>query len=336
MKKISIIIPTFNRADFLDQAINSILSQTSDDFEIIISDNASTDHTSNVVEKYKTDHRVHYHKNETNIGMVANWRKAIFEHSQCEWFIIMSDDDYFIDNNYISDALQILEEHQLSLLYANGYILNTRNGKMTTLKNSANGMANGVDIFISRGTITPQDFTLCNVIFKRSIAEKYNAFSENTNYSCDTELFLNSCLEGNAYFHNKTVSTYRIHGMNLIGQVEHNTELTVGNLNAFLSPYENSKGVLSDAQQKKYVQNTGLISMIRQACIVTFTSKDTTSIENINKIKNKHPALFRKATQSLLYKTELYLKKNKPLIYNKYSILSSLWKRIKIKLKHTF
>lgn len=57
---ISIIIPTYNRAEFLPRAINSVLDQTFQDWELIISDDGSTDHTEEVVERFLKDPRIRY------------------------------------------------------------------------------------------------------------------------------------------------------------------------------------------------------------------------------------------------------------------------------------
>lgn len=56
--KVSVILPTFNCAKYLDESIESVLSQTGADFEIIVIDDGSTDNTSEVLGKYKTDARI--------------------------------------------------------------------------------------------------------------------------------------------------------------------------------------------------------------------------------------------------------------------------------------
>ena len=65
MPKVSVIIPTYNRAHYLQRAIDSVLNQTFQDFEIIIVDDASTDETPKVVEVFH-DWRIRYFRHETN------------------------------------------------------------------------------------------------------------------------------------------------------------------------------------------------------------------------------------------------------------------------------
>ena len=75
MPKVSIIIPTCNRAAYLKLAIESILEQGYQDFEIIVTDNASTDNTEVVVSDFKNE-KIRYFKNEENIGVVKNHNLA--------------------------------------------------------------------------------------------------------------------------------------------------------------------------------------------------------------------------------------------------------------------
>jgi len=68
--KVSVILPTFNRAKYLDRAISSVLSQSFYDFELIIVDDASTDNTEEIVELFR-DERIIYVKNPRNLGGAA-------------------------------------------------------------------------------------------------------------------------------------------------------------------------------------------------------------------------------------------------------------------------
>ena len=70
--KISVIMPFYNAARFLDAAILSILNQTFTDFEFIVINDASTDNADDIVKKYLYDQRIVYIKNDHNLGIVAN------------------------------------------------------------------------------------------------------------------------------------------------------------------------------------------------------------------------------------------------------------------------
>jgi glycosyltransferase involved in cell wall biosynthesis len=72
----SVYIPAYNRARYLGQAIESVLNQTFEDFELIIIDDCSTDNTKEVVHGYK-DKRIRYYYNEKNLGCVASHNKGL-------------------------------------------------------------------------------------------------------------------------------------------------------------------------------------------------------------------------------------------------------------------
>ena len=72
--KVSVIIPTYNYAQYLPEAIESVLTQDFGDFELIIADDASSDNTTQLCEAYAArDSRIRFFGHETNKGMVENW-----------------------------------------------------------------------------------------------------------------------------------------------------------------------------------------------------------------------------------------------------------------------
>lgn len=100
---VSVIIPNYNHARFLDERIQSVLSQTYQNFEVIILDDKSTDNSIDVINKYKDDsHITHIIVNEENSGSpFKQWDKG-FELAKGEWIWIAESDD--------SSEPQFLEE----------------------------------------------------------------------------------------------------------------------------------------------------------------------------------------------------------------------------------
>jgi glycosyltransferase involved in cell wall biosynthesis len=83
---VSIGFPIYNGESSVEQALESILNQDFEDFELIISDNASTDNTGRICEDYaKRDSRIHYFRNQTNIGVNPNHNR-VFELSRGKYF----------------------------------------------------------------------------------------------------------------------------------------------------------------------------------------------------------------------------------------------------------
>jgi glycosyltransferase involved in cell wall biosynthesis len=86
-------MPVYNGEAHLEKALRSILHQTYGDFELLISDNASTDRTQEICCDYAAqDERIRYHRNSENLGLVRNFNRA-FSLSNSEYFAFVSHDD---------------------------------------------------------------------------------------------------------------------------------------------------------------------------------------------------------------------------------------------------
>ena len=236
--KVSILIPTYNRASFLQQAIESSLSQDYPNLEIIVSDNASCDDTKNIVESYIDHPFLRYYRNEINLGMVGNWRKLLYDYSTGEWIIILSDDDYFIDNTYISEAIKLIQKDKsILMVYASGYILNSCHNTTIQLDLPYNEITDGNEIFLNRDLLVkPFEFTFCNVLFNAKIAKILNSFSNNDNICCDSELFFNICLCGNVGVIKSHVTVYRYHNDNFVLKKRTPDEL-IAMTDMYIKPY---------------------------------------------------------------------------------------------------
>jgi len=107
---VSIGLPVFNEEKYLKLALDSLLAQDYQNFEIIISDNASTDRTSKICEEYaKSDKRIKYLLNESNIGGIQNFNK-VFENSSGKYFFWASGHD-IRGVTFLSKCVNLLENN---------------------------------------------------------------------------------------------------------------------------------------------------------------------------------------------------------------------------------
>jgi glycosyltransferase involved in cell wall biosynthesis len=105
---VSIGLPVFNGGNYLQEAIESFLAQTFTDFELIISDNASTDETEEIARKYAAaDHRVRYYRNTTNIGGARNQKQTV-DLSRGRYFRLGAHDD-LIAPTFLEECVAELE-----------------------------------------------------------------------------------------------------------------------------------------------------------------------------------------------------------------------------------
>ena len=114
---VTVAIPTFNRINYLKEAIESVLTQTVQDIEILIADNASTDGTEGMVRKIAdADSRIVYFRHSHNIGQIGNWNFCL-EKARGEYFLMLSDDD-IMEKESIARLLSGFEDPQVTLVYS--------------------------------------------------------------------------------------------------------------------------------------------------------------------------------------------------------------------------
>jgi hypothetical protein len=107
--KYSVLLPTRNGGPYLENCIRSILDQGYTDLELIISDNANTDTTPEVISKFANDPRVTVLRLEAPISVTDNWNNALFS-AKGEYVLMMGDDDYLLPG-YFTKMDSILERH---------------------------------------------------------------------------------------------------------------------------------------------------------------------------------------------------------------------------------
>lgn len=113
--RVGIGLPVYNGEKYLVQAIESILAQTYTDFELIISDNASSDRTKEICQAYAADdQRIRYYRNERNLGAAPNFNR-VFELSSSEYFKWAAYDD-IIAPEFLSRCVEALDENPIVVL----------------------------------------------------------------------------------------------------------------------------------------------------------------------------------------------------------------------------
>lgn len=108
MPKVSVLMPVYNGEKYIGQAINSVLSQSFRDFELIVIDDGSTDKTAEIVGTY-SDKRVRYVANPTNLGLAGARNRAI-EISNGDYLAWLDCDDISLPSRLLKQVA-LLDEH---------------------------------------------------------------------------------------------------------------------------------------------------------------------------------------------------------------------------------
>lgn len=127
---VSIGMPVYNGEKYIRQALDSLLAQDFKDFELIISDNASTDCTAEICQKYLVrDQRIKYHRNNINLGLWENFNKVLTL-ARGLYFMWAACDDIW-EPSYISKLIKIIESNKSIVLASTDFDNIDENGKQT-------------------------------------------------------------------------------------------------------------------------------------------------------------------------------------------------------------
>jgi len=127
--KVSVVMPAYNAEKFVKAAVDSVLSQTYENLELLIIDDCSTDNTYNLLENIAmTDARIKLFKNEQNLG-VANTRNRGFELADGEYVALIDSDDIW-RREKLEKQISVIEGQKADLVYCSYAFINEKGQSM--------------------------------------------------------------------------------------------------------------------------------------------------------------------------------------------------------------
>lgn len=135
---LSVCIPTYNAAEYLRQAVESVLMQSYQNFEIVIVDNCSTDHTVTLVEGLikKSSRSIRFYKNDRNIGLVGNLNRCL-DYAQGTYIKFLMADDMLLPGCLEQMAIG-LDTHESITLVATGRLIIDEHGRGQAIRRYSN------------------------------------------------------------------------------------------------------------------------------------------------------------------------------------------------------
>ncbi|MCQ2256405.1 MAG: glycosyltransferase [Bacteroidaceae bacterium] len=215
---ISVIIPNYNHARYLNQRIDSVLSQTYTNYEVIILDDCSTDNSKNVIEQYRNNPKVSaIEYNETNSGSTfKQWNKG-FQLAKGEYIWIAESDD-FCENTILDELILAIQKFPDVVIAFSSFCLVDGKGNAYKLRNDFSNeviMYEG-NAFIQNKMIAEN--SICNassVLFKKDSALKISRAYMNYK-ACGDYLFWVMLAEtGNVVHVDKCLDYFRRDGLNV-------------------------------------------------------------------------------------------------------------------------
>jgi len=205
---VTIAIPTYNRANYLQEAIQSALSQTYTHLEIIVSDNASDDNTQEVVSKF-CDPRISYIRQDTNVGMHANWQFCL-EKAAGEFFLLLSDDDTLMPEA-IAWLVEQFHVPNVAMAYCRVAMVD-ESGRAISLSQLSPETEIGESFILHRLNVGRQGRTAAPsaTLFRVDDARSYGGYPA-VGLTCDMALSLCLATGGEVRFSQRPMVQYRIH-----------------------------------------------------------------------------------------------------------------------------
>lgn len=203
LPEVSVIVPTYNRADLIRDSIDSVLNQTFQDFEIVVIDDGSTDNTKNIVEEY-SDSRIKYFY-QKNAGLNAARNSGIRE--SCGKYIAYIDSDDIWEPTKLEKQVRVLEKFpDVGLVYCGSSLIDENGspaGKRPLISHRGYVFEKIIKYnFLYNGSI---------VLFRRDCLEKVGLFDEQTVRMTDWEFYLRFAIYYKFYGIPEYLIKYRVH-----------------------------------------------------------------------------------------------------------------------------
>ena len=204
MSKISVIIPTYNRAKYISEAIDSVLRQTFKDCEIIIVDDGSGDTTKDILKRYNGKIRYYY---QDNLGVSAARNKGIKE-SKGEYIAFVDSDDLWLPNKLDKYILQFEQDSSCALITGNMFIIDQDGNRVEGVKPSNSP---GVSF---KGLIKYGSGLCSTFMFKKSVFDSVGLFNESLSCLEDLEICIRVARNYKIKHLDEPLALYRCHSNN--------------------------------------------------------------------------------------------------------------------------
>jgi glycosyltransferase involved in cell wall biosynthesis len=200
---ISIIIPSLNQGEFLEHALQSILTQGYKHFELIIIDGGSTDKTLKIIQSYNTDSRIKW-ISEPDKGQSDALNKG-FQMTQGDIIGWLNTDDLYLSGCFQTIARFFEEHDDIDIVYGD-YCLINREGKIIKYRKEIN-----FDLFILK-YLHVLYIPSTSTFFRRKIIEENYLLRIDYHYAMDYDFFLRLALAGYKFAHFKQyLANFRWH-----------------------------------------------------------------------------------------------------------------------------
>ena len=210
ISEILVFVPTYNSEKYLRQCLDSVLQQTFQDWQCIISDDSSTDKSVEIAREYeKTDSRFKVLTHEQNVGAANNWNRAKENNNSFATKILCADD--YLLKDALQEQLDVLQRNKTAIVFSERYIVFPSGKKLhPRLPKYASNISfnDAFKFYINLGrNIFGEPVT---ALFRTDLFVKSEGFYPKFEYSLDTSGYMAIARGHDVTFDNYVVGVFRV------------------------------------------------------------------------------------------------------------------------------
>lgn len=291
---------TYNGEKYLKEQLDSILTQTYTDFELVICDDCSKDKTHEILNEYsKKDNRIKIYFNEENLGFKKNFEKAISLSSG--EYIALSDQDDVWTNNHLEVLYNLIGDYDIAC--GNAILIDEKNNSLNLKLNESDGLfCFQNENLLYRLLVHTACFQGSSMLINKRIFQKALPIPQNVLYH-DAWFSVCACLNKGINYTFEVINHYR----------QHNSQITFHQKQSYI---QKIKDFFSRLQKKEtyFTDRFAYIDAIKERfSLSTEQSKIIEDCYKIQLMKSKKINFFKRLKVILIYSKhyrEIYTQKN--------------------------
>ncbi len=275
--KISVVLPVYNGEKYLREAIDSILKQTFNDFELLIISDGSTDGSHEIINEYSDD-RVHFIKNEKNEGLIFTLNRGLKE-ARGEYIARMDQDD-ISTRDRLQEQYDFLERNP-GVALAGGWaeVIDENNNHLGYKRSPSEYY------LIKFELLFRNPFIHSTIFFRKEIIQKLGGYNKDYEHAEDYELYSEMSDKYKIVNIPKILLRFRIHSQS-IGQVpktkeiqeETRKKIVLNNINSYYKLAQGDIDIINNTESK-----SGLISTLKRTYLNKKIFRAYTTKERLSK-----------------------------------------------------
>lgn len=203
---VSVVVPSYNHANYVEQCIESIINQDYDNYELIVIDDGSTDNSYNILSELQLKHDFYLEFNK-NQGLAKTLNRGFKEIAKGKYFAICASDDYWVSNK-LSLQVKFLEKNQgYAMVYGKVIVIDENDKVIEKKTKSSNLKLKGGNIF--RELLFLEFHPPVNCLYRAKVIQKIDFFRENI-WAEDFDINLRIANQSPIGFINEYLFYYRI------------------------------------------------------------------------------------------------------------------------------